>query len=114
MAGWFLDIFVEYLFRVSLRAAKLLRSRTWPFAKGTVLSADCPRASYGCTVATVYYEYIVEGKKYSATYEKPFIWHDSGAEYAGQFAKGLELKVRLKPGDPSVSVFWAWLFSPYS
>jgi hypothetical protein len=113
MPGWFLDIFVEYLFRVSVRAVKLLRSRSWPVTKGTVLSADCPRASYGCTVATVYYEYIVDGKKYEAAYEKPFILRDSGAEYAGQFVAGLELKVRLKPGDPSVSVPWSWLFAPY-
>jgi hypothetical protein len=113
MGGWFLDIFVEYLFRVSVRAVNLLRSRRWPVAKGTVLSADCPRALYGCTVVTVYYEYVVDGKKYGAAYEKPFIWHDSGAEYASQFAVGLELKVRMKPGDPSVSVPWSWLFSPY-
>jgi hypothetical protein len=95
--GWFQDIFVEYLFRAVVRMIELLRSRSWPVAMGTVLSVDCPRAFYGCTVATVYYEYIVDG-------EKPFIWHDSGTEYADQFVKGADLKLRLKPGGPSISV----------
>ena len=104
MGGLFLDIFVEYLFRVFVRMFEPLRSRSWPVAMGTVLSSDCPHAFYGCTVATVYYEYIVEGEKYGAACEKPFIWHDSGTEYADRFVKGVDFKLRLKPGDSSASV----------
>jgi hypothetical protein len=104
MAGWFLDIFVEYLYRSFLRAIRLFRSRDWPVAIGTVLSADCPRASYGCTVATVYYEYIASGEKYGSAFEKPFVLHDSGQEYAAQFVKGMKFRVRFNPGNPSASV----------
>jgi hypothetical protein len=104
MGGWFVDIFVEYLFRVIVRAIRLLRSRDWPVAMGTVLSAECPRSSYGCTVASVYYEYPVAGEKYGAAYEKPFISPSSGEEYASQFVKGIDFKVRVKPGNPSTSV----------
>jgi hypothetical protein len=71
---------------------------------GSVLSADCPRSSYGCTVASVYYEYPVADEKCGAAYEKPFISHDSGVEFAAQFVKGMDFKVRVKPGDPSTSV----------
>jgi hypothetical protein len=104
MGAWFLDIFVEYLFRVFVRGIKLLRSRSWPVTMGTVLSADCPRALYGCTVATVYYEYIVNGEKYGAAFEKPFILYDTGKGYASLLVKGMDFKVRLKPADPSESV----------
>jgi hypothetical protein len=104
MGGWFADIFVEYLFRVFVRAVRLLRSRGWPVVVGSVLSADCPRSSYGCTVASVYYEYPVADEKCGAAYEKPFISHDSGVEFAAQFVKGMDFKVRVKPGDPSTSV----------
>jgi hypothetical protein len=106
MAGWFLDIFVEYLFRVFIRSVNLFRSRNWPVTRGTVLSADCPRASYGCTVATVYYDYIVGGKKYGDTFGKPFISHGSGQEYAAKFVKGMEFKLRFKQAKPSVSVHY--------
>jgi hypothetical protein len=104
MAGWFLDILIEYLFRVSVRAIKLLRSHSWPITKGTVLSASCPRASYGCTVVNVDYEYVVDGVKYADSCEKPFLVYASGEAYAELFVKGEDFKVRLKPGGPSVSV----------
>lgn len=111
--GVFLDIFVEYLFRAAVRAIRVLRSRAWPFVQATVLSAECPRAGYGCTVATVYYEYIVEGQKYGAAFKKPFIVRGSGERFAGEFVKGADLPtagrfmVRVSPGNLSVTVpYW--------
>ena len=98
------DIFVENVFRVGVRAIKLLRSHSWPIQIATVLSASCEQPSHGCPVADVDYEYVVDGVKYGDSYAKPFLWHGSGVEYAGSFVKGQEFKVRLKPGDPSVSV----------
>jgi hypothetical protein len=102
--GWFLDEFVEYFFRIFFRAMNLLRSRRWPIVKATVLSADCEHATLGCTVARVYYEYVVSGEKYGSTLRTPFISPQSGADYVAQFVKGLDFKVRVKPTDASTSV----------
>jgi hypothetical protein len=104
MGGWFVDIFVEYLFRTAVRAVRLVRSRDWAVVRGTVLSAECPRAGYGCTVATVYYEYIVAGQRYGAAYRKAFIVKESGARFADGLVKGSEFVVRLDPRNPSVTV----------
>jgi hypothetical protein len=104
MAAWFLDIFIEYIFRVSFRAANLMRSRNWPVITATISSADCPHAGYGCTVATVYYEYIVRGEKYGDTFKKPFISYESGAVYAAQFVKGADFKIRVRPHEPTISI----------
>jgi hypothetical protein len=104
MGGWFADIFIEYLFRACVRGIGLIRSHGWPTETGTVMSATCQRAGYGCTVATVYYEYPVDGEILGAAFEKPFISHDSGVEYAAKFVKGTNFRVRLKPGDPSTSM----------
>lgn len=104
MGGWFVDIFVEYLFRIVFHAANLLRSRRWPIIEATVLSADCPHAAYGCEVATVYFQYVVNGEKYGDAFGKPFISHKSGEDYAAQFVKGRDCKVRLSPNDPTKSV----------
>jgi hypothetical protein len=104
MFGWFVDIYVEYLFRVVVRAVRLVGSRDWAVVRGTVLSAECPHAGYGCTVATVYYEYIVGGQKYGAAFEKAFVVYDSGARFAGGFVKGAEFAVRVDPGDSAVTV----------
>ena len=100
MFGWFVDIYVEYFFRAVVRAVRLVRSRDWAVVRGTVLSAECPHAGYGCTVATVYYEYIVGGKKYGAGFEKAFVEYDSGAQFAGGFVKGAEFAVCVGPRNP--------------
>lgn len=104
MGGWFVDIFVEYLLRIVFHAANLLRSRRWPTVTATVLSADCPHAAYGCDVATVYYEYVVNGEKHGDTFGKPFISQESGKDYAANVVKGMHFKVRVKPDDPTKSV----------
>lgn len=104
MGGWFADIFVEYLFRVFSHAMNLVRSRKWPIAKATVLSADCEHRASGCTVATVYYEYVVNGDRYGDAFGKPFISQESARHYVAHFVKGMDLKVRVKPRDPTTSV----------
>ncbi len=104
MSGWFAVIFIEYVFRMIIRSANLVRSRNWPVVPAAALSAECPDPWFECSVATIYYEYVVNGEKYGAAYGKPFISRDSGRDYAGHFAKGTNLKVRVKPGNPMVSV----------
>ena len=104
MGGLVADIFVECIFRISFHAANLLRSRRWPIVKATELTADCPNASYGCTVATVYYEYVVNGEKYGDAFGKRFILHESGENYAAQFVKGTEFKIRVKLHMPTKPV----------
>ncbi|HXC46770.1 MAG TPA: hypothetical protein VNU20_00665 [Candidatus Sulfotelmatobacter sp.] len=104
MGGLFLDIFIEYLFRIFLRAVRLFRSRNWPVINATVLSAGCPQSGLGCTVANVDYEYAVDGVKYAESFEKPFLSLDAGMGYAQQFVKGTEFRVRVHPVDPSRSV----------
>jgi hypothetical protein len=79
----------------------MFQGRDWPVVFEKVMSAVCPRAGYGCTVATVYYEYRVGGENYAAAFERPFLWHDSGVEHAAKFTKGTKFKVRVKPEDPS-------------
>jgi len=91
MFGWFVDIYVEYFFRVVVRAVRLARSSDWVVVRSTVLSAECPHAGYGCTVATVYYECVVGGEKYGAAFEKPSIVHDSGARFAVSLRKARRL-----------------------
>jgi Protein of unknown function (DUF3592) len=104
MGGWFVDIFVEYLFRVIVRMAKRRGSDTWPMAKATVTASGCPNAGYGCDVAEVHYTYRVDGELYTGTNEKPFISHNSGEAYVSRFIPGTEFSVRVKPGNPLVSI----------
>jgi hypothetical protein len=104
MGGWFVDIFVEYLFRVIACMIKRRGSGAWPVAQATITSSTCPKAMYGCDVAEVYYTYRVDGELYTGVNEKPFIYHHSGQNYVSNFAPGREFTVRVKPGYPLVSI----------
>jgi hypothetical protein len=104
MGGWFVDIFVEYLFRAMSRVIRNRGSGSWSIAKANVTSSACPNAVYGCHIAEVYYAYRVNGELYTGVNEKPFISPNSGENYVKQFAPGTEFTVRINPRDPSVSI----------
>jgi Protein of unknown function (DUF3592) len=104
MGGWFIDIFVEYLFRMATRVVKMRGSSAWHVAKATVTSSACPKAAYGCTVAEVHYAYRVHGELYTGTNEKSFISPNSGENYVSHFTPGKEFTVRVKPNNPEVHI----------
>jgi hypothetical protein len=103
MGGWFFDIIVEYFYRVVARAIRTRGIAHWRVVKAKVNDSACPRATFGCHVAEVYYEYRVDGEIYTGADEKPFLFHDSGKDYVARFLPGTEITIRLKPSDPSVS-----------
>jgi hypothetical protein len=103
MGGWFVDIIVEYLYRIIARAIRTRGIAHWRIAKAKINDSSCARAIYGCHVAEVYYEYRVDGEMYTGADEAPFLFHDSGKEYVGRFAPRTEVIIRVKPSDPSIS-----------
>ena len=104
MGGLAIDILVEYIFRQVALLLRVVRSRSWPVTKATVTAA-CRRGGYGCDVAEVYYKYRMDGELYTGVYKKPFVFQNSAEYYVNNSASvGADLVVRLKPGDPSISV----------
>jgi hypothetical protein len=105
MLGWFLDIIAEYVFRVILRSANLIRTYRWPDQNAKVLIAECPDYVLGCALVKINYEYSVEGKKYDGSYNKPFMVRDYAKIYATELCKRGNIDVRVNPKDPSQSIF---------
>jgi hypothetical protein len=103
MAGFFLNIIVEYLIRVTGRAIKRRRSRDWPTAKATVAGSRHDKTS-SCNLTEVVYTYRFNGEPYSGMDKKPF-WFSSNAEiYIRDLPPGTEFTVRVKPNKPEVSI----------
>jgi hypothetical protein len=102
--GGVADILVEYIMRVTIRVAGLQRSGSWLILKARMVEATCIKAGFGCTVARVNYEYIVDDQKYKGTYEKPFLFPTSGEIYVEDLAKVTQFRVRVKADDPSISI----------
>lgn len=104
MAGWFADIIVEFLFRLVMRMVRIFHSRAWPTVTGEVTDSTYQKASYGCDVAEVCYKYRIDGELYTGMYAKPFISSMRGEDYVARLQVGTELVLRVKPGEPSISV----------
>lgn len=96
--------FLEYLFRVTVRMIRRRASDTWPVAKAFVTGSIFPKGGPGCYVAEVDYIYRVGDERFRGTNKKPFIFHVSGEIYIKDFVTGKEFTVRVKPGDPTVSI----------
>jgi hypothetical protein len=105
--GLFLHVIVGYaisLFRMAARTLRAQRTKTWRETTATVVGASCQMSSFlPRPVAEIVYTYRVDGRFYGAADEKPFFLEGSAKEYVNLFAKGDNLIVRVKPGEPEVS-----------
>jgi hypothetical protein len=103
MGGFFLDILVEYLIRVTGRAIKRRRSRDWPTTKAIVVSATHDKTS-SCDLVQLVYAYDFNGERYPGRNKKPFLFSSNAEIYVGDFPPGKEFTVRVKPNKPEVSI----------
>jgi hypothetical protein len=93
------------LFRIVARTLRARRSKAWREITATVAGATCQSSSYmPRPVAEIVYTYRVDGGFYGGVDEKPFFFESSAKHYAEQFARGDSLVVRVKPGEPEVSI----------
>jgi hypothetical protein len=108
MAGWYLDVFIGYLislFRMIVRDVRARRTNEWRETTATVSGASCQTSSFlPRPVAEIVYTYRIDGGFYGGVDEKPFFFASSAKEYAGQFARGDNLVVRVSPGQPEISI----------
>ncbi len=104
MIGWYLDVLVSYLIRIVIRTIKARGSGTWPAEKATVTGSSCDHAPYGGPVAEITYAYTHEGEYCSGMHCEPFILRGPAEEYVARFPAGGDVIVRVKPGEPDVSI----------
>ena len=104
MLGLYIDILIEYLFRIVVRFVRKQRSSSWPLNQATVMHAVCPKPGLGCRVVQVGYTYRVDGESYAGTSSKPFLFDVSAEDYVKRHPAGTEIRVRVKPEEPARSV----------
>jgi hypothetical protein len=104
MGGWFVDVFVAYLFKAATRCLRLSGSAEWPTVNATVTASECPPKVLGCSSAEVAYSYVLGGQSYTGLHEKPFISPNSAQEYVRRFTPGTSIIARVKPDMPATTV----------
>lgn len=104
LAGWFLDVFIEYLFRVIARFVRARGSAAWIVCKATVMDSMCPPKILGCSLAEVTYKYTVDGELYEGMDQVPFWGSGSAERHVAWFPAGSEIVVRVNPADHKISI----------
>jgi hypothetical protein len=92
--------YVITLLKVFTRWWRARQSESWPRATATIVA----KRKVTTADSAIIYTYYANGGFYSGTDEKPFFLGRSATKYANQFSKGSNLTVRVKPGDPKVSI----------
>lgn len=99
----FLAAVLTYGFRRVVEWIKSLGSRRWVEAEATVTADPEHLVRFGCDRVEFPYTYRVNGELFIGLHEEPiFGWAET--EYMERFVKGRRFLVRVKPGQPEVSV----------
>jgi hypothetical protein len=104
MLGWYLDIIVGYIVRITMRTIKGRGSGRWPLQRAKSTGSNCEYSPYGGQVAEVTYTWNRGENYFSGAHKEPFLLHRSAVEYAARFPMGGDLIIRVKPSNPEVSI----------
>ncbi|MGA9353608.1 MAG: DUF3592 domain-containing protein [Terriglobales bacterium] len=104
MPGWYLDIIVGYIVRITMRTLKARGSGRWPLQKAKVTGSNCEYSASGGQVAEVTYAWNRDGEYFSGMYKEPSLLLSSAVEYAARFPAGGDVIIRVKPSHPEMSI----------
>jgi hypothetical protein len=108
MLSWFADNiagFVVSLVRILLRKLRARRCTGWRETTATIVGVNWQAQSYFPRPdAEIVYTYRIDGGFYGGVDTKPFCLESSAKNYATRFAKGDNLVIRVKPGNPETSI----------
>ena len=104
MGGWFVDIYIAYLFKWLVRLVRRRGSNSWLVIQASVANSIASPGGFGCSTAELIYTYEIDGHIFGGRSEKPFISPNSAQNYVADFPIGSRLIIRTKPGTPEVSV----------
>ena len=106
MAGFVLDIVIEFFFWMSVNLIQRIGTRKWPVVTAIVSKSEKrPYPGLGCAVIVIHYKYRNAEMRYEGTHKEPFMSFDNYAEaYLNRFPGGSEFPVRVNPEVPSHSI----------
>jgi hypothetical protein len=104
VGGLLIDAFLVYAFKATRNWLRGRGSEKWPSVNATITTRPTSSPGFGCDTVEIVYSYRFEGELYTGLHEEPFLFVGSLPGYVGRFPKGASFVVRVKPGEPEVSV----------
>jgi uncharacterized protein DUF3592 len=94
--------FVVYILKSAWNQINEIGSGKWPCAEAVITAEPEHLNGFGSSTVEIVYSYRFEDELYTGLHEEPCFL--SWSEYMKRFAKGETFVVRVKPGEPEVSV----------
>lgn len=105
---WLFDYLVRiasYLLKIAVRWFRFRGSGNWLPKTATVSAPPSSNSGvFGCASAEIVYTYRIDGELYNGMHKEPFLMADSLSEYVNRFRQGTDIVVRVKPGQPDLTV----------
>ena len=95
---------VAYAFSAIVHWLRVCGSGKWLLANATVSAPPLGSHGLGCPAVEIVYSYRFKGELYTGIHQEPFLSTDSLTDYVERFGEGRSVVVRVRPGNPEVSV----------
>jgi hypothetical protein len=95
---------IVYAFNATVQWVRVRGSGQWPFAKATVSAPPTSSSGLSCPRVEIVYSYRFKGELYTGIHQESFFLTGSSTDYVERFGEGRSLVVRVKPGNPEMSV----------
>jgi hypothetical protein len=104
MAGFVIDIIIEFIFRTIVNFIRRIGTSKWPVVTAIVSESERRKPGMGCVVIIIRYKYRNAEMRYEGTYKQPFIFRNYADAYLRRFPGGSEFPVLVSPKHPSYSI----------
>ena len=104
MAGFVIDIYIEFFLRMIVNLIQRIGTSNWPVTAAIVSQSERRKPGMGCTVIVIHYKYRKADMRCEGTHKEPFTFDNYAEAYLRRFPGGSEFPVRVNPKDPSRSI----------
>jgi hypothetical protein len=106
MVGWYLDVVVGYLIRIVIRGVRARGSSTWPVEKRRYQIHDVPLRRMEDQSPRLAIRIRTKGTISLGVHRMPFLLRGSAEDYVARFPSSSDVVIRVKPGEPEVSLVY--------
>jgi len=104
MAGFIIDIYLEFFFRTVVIWFRRLAASDWPVRNAIVAESEFRKPGMGCRVVVIRYRYRNAGEHYDGIHKQPFLFDNYASAYLRRFPGGSEFPIRINPKNPLDSI----------
>jgi hypothetical protein len=104
MAGFVIDIIIEFFFRAIANLVRRIGTGNWPVVTATVSDSERREPGMGCTVIVIHYKFRNAELHYEGTHKEQIFFINYAEAYLRRYHGGSEFPVRYNPRNPACSI----------